>query len=155
MDALDKQSKITKPSPRSMTIKPFIRYCLYGLGVIIAIVAFIFLTHKTQHNTKANRSKKLISTIQKIEKSGQPCSYGLKQVGSVGSKLSGADLYDTTARETGLDYIMACTFEAGNTKQALIYAGLLDNLYVHDGIKSYPKHIELTRFINYMKSYRK
>ncbi len=152
-DKNDIHVSILKPATNRVLRKRTLHYGLYGVSVLLVLSAFIFLIHVIQNKLRPDQSDKLVSTISKLEDGKHDCSQGLKQVGSVGSKLSDSSQYTITARETTLNYLMSCNFVAKDTSRAMIYAGQLNKLYIQDGSKSTQKQIQLAQFIIYMKNY--
>ncbi|HEX4774350.1 MAG TPA: hypothetical protein VH234_02445 [Candidatus Saccharimonadales bacterium] len=131
------------------------RLIKYGLITILVIVVLVILGLIIHTKVLPNRSQKLNNIVSTLEDGKHHCSDGLKQIGSLGPQLAGSSKYSTDVREQALNYIISCTFETGNTKQALVYAYQLQKLYTQDGSKSAKQQQNLTQLIKYMESYGK
>lgn len=153
MTVEEKQPRVIKLAKSTVRRKRLMYYGLYVAGFALVIIVVLLLNHKTPAEQKTGRSKKLTGTIKSLEDGSHSCSDGLKHVGSMGSQVANSTQYTNATREVTLDYLMTCNFEEGNTKQALLYANTLEQLYAQDG--NTQKHQSLSQFVIYMKTYHK
>lgn len=150
MEAEDKQPRVVKPAKSTVQRKKLMRFGLYGLGALAAIVLIVVLVNFAQNKFKTTSSNKLVSNVSNLEKTSG-CGDGLKKLGSVGSSLGNASHYTNAAREKTLNYLMNCYLLTGNIKQSLTYANELSKLYVQEGNTA--KSQQLSQMINYIKSF--
>jgi t-SNARE complex subunit (syntaxin) len=142
-----------RPSSKSLRGKRFTKYGFYFICFLILVGVIVAITIGVKSAIHDRKSSQLTSSVKTLENGKHTCKQGIQQLSSDTPQLGNNTAYSTTAREQALQYVMACTFMAGNPKQAIAYADQLNSLYMQDGSKSAQKQTALQQYISYMKKY--
>jgi len=149
MEVEQTQNRSIKPAKFYKRHIKHIRAILYVLLAIIVIVilGLIFLP-KLHTSQKTSRSNSLDKTIASLKKN-ETCNDGINQINPEVSKLGNSTYYNIQTRETALNYLVTCTFVAGNTNKALSYSTQLEKLYLSQ--KQYSQREKAFVFAQYME----
>jgi hypothetical protein len=153
MNAEDKQVTVGDTTGDKLQIKHAWRRILFGVIALVVLAAIAFGVQRVLVPPKTARSNKLISQVKGFEDGKHTCKDGLPVIDQSSYDLINTTNYTQQARETGLDYLVKCSFIQGNSQQALSYATQLDQLYAKDGTASAPKRLQLKQLVTYIKNY--